>query len=185
MKQVILASLMAVVAACSTSPETKSNTSATLGSLPDAGAYNVRFSAKNRCLTTPGNADLTTPSSPSTVYLHTTCGNASQAFLFKTNDIKAAGAFGAYVTESRGKVFPGTSSPWAVVTNGAGQTVIQSLVSGQCLVAGAKSEVTLGSCNDANATVTTDLLLSRSSGAGAAGTVACSTDNQGNAEDCI
>lgn len=188
MKTIIFASLVAMISSCSTSPDASvSNTTAVVTQIPDVGAYAVRFVAKNRCLTGPSGYDLSVPSfRGSRSYNHVACGSGVQRFLFKKNDIKAAGAFGAYLTEVRGNVVAGPSSPWTVVTNAAGQTVLRSQVSGKCLVAGASLAVVLGSCSDANAVVSAELkpFPAQDPVFGATGIVACSTDNQGNAVDC-
>lgn len=188
MKKVLFASLIALSSACSTSPEvSSSNTSAVVSPIPDLGAYTVRFATKNRCMTTPNGSDMSgryvTGSNP---FLHSPCGVEGQSFLFKKDDIKATGHFGAYVTDVRGKVLASSSSPWTVLKSASGQLVVRSQLSGKCLVAGAKSEVVLGACDDVNAVVSVERMIAREpSTPGATGTVACSTDNQGNAVDCI
>lgn len=187
MTKIILASFVALTSACSMSGGgSQSGTSSKVESIPDIGSYNVLFASKNRCLTSPNGSDISgsyvTGSNP---FQHMPCAAQGQSFLFKGDEIKTAGALGAYVSEASGKILAGAASRFSVLKNAAGQLVVQSQVSGKCLVAGANSAVVLGACDDVNAAVSIELEAITKVSPGAAGTVACSVDNQGNAEDCI
>lgn len=181
MKNSIFLALFAIFSGCSTAPEASTSS---ISSTPNRGEYTVRFEAKNRCLESPVGREVSgrwvTGSNP---FQHMPCGRPGQSFLFRSDDIKEAGAYGAYLTETSGKVLASSSSPWTVSKNAAGSQVIQSRKSGKCLVAGARSEVALGSCDDANAAVSLSLRPAPRPCNGPV--IACSTDNQGNAEDCI
>jgi hypothetical protein len=140
----------------------------------------------DRCLTAPYAAAISGRyGSADNAFRHLPCGDAEQLFFMRNGDIKLAGHFGPYVTEVGGAVLTGPSSPWSAETNSAGRPVLKSLVSGLCLVAGPQSNVVLGSCDDGNAELSFELRPPRVYEPGATGIVACSTDNQGNAIDCI
>jgi hypothetical protein len=186
MKILITLVAVATFCGCSTAPEsTVSSTSLYPVKIPDLGAYSVRFDGKNRCLTMPFGSDISgryvTGSKP---YQHAPCSLEGQAFLFKKDDIKETGALGSYLTEVGGKVLASTSSPWTVLQKSTGPLVIQSQKSGKCLVADRSSDVVLGSCDDPNAVVSLTL-IPVASATRSGPIVACSTDNQGNAIDCI
>jgi hypothetical protein len=186
MRLLVAVAAMAMFYGCSTASEsTVSSTSLYPVKIPDLGAYSVRFDGKNRCLTMPMGSDISgryvTGSNP---YQHAPCSSEGQAFLFKKDDIREAGALGAYLTEVSGKVLASTSSPWTVLKSKTGAMVIQSQQSRQCLVADRSSDVVLGYCDDANAAVSL-ILIPVAAATRSGPIVACSTDNQGNAVDCI
>lgn len=180
MKKALFISTFAVIAACSTSKESVSNPTAA-GLSPQA----IKFDSVGRCLTVPFNGDL----SGRAPMKHGRCGQEDrQAFLLVKDDIKAEGHFGPYVTEKAGQIVAGSSSPWALRQNASGKLVVQSKVSNKCLLAGNASLVVLGDCNDAAASVQifgSSQLPGRERPRDGGWIVACGTDNQGNAEDCI
>jgi hypothetical protein len=170
--------LVVLASACSTADDAQPSGQAAQVASTASTHFNVVLSRADRCLTAPYAAAIN-------AFRHLPCGDAEQLFFMRNGDIKLAGHFGPYVTEVGGEVLTGPSSPWSAETNSAGRPVLKSLVSGLCLVAGPQSKVVLGSCDDGDAELSFELRPPRVYEPGATGIVACSTDNQGNAVDCI